>query len=315
MINFYEHMKTKQQKNFLEELHWTILWNFLQSRLRVKNLPETVPQELLVGSLISNGTVGVGELKGELWCGPGGYYGDVKGYLPELYQFNVTNVGQVAGKVHKDVVVGWNNASRTPNMELLLYSSVLAEIDVSEKLNVLFARHLRIPKVHDQKEKMAIESAVQALYNGKVDAVISDNVHDAREFLTDGLNKPDMFLELSDVKDIDKLQYLNQYRDNIVKRFCQLHGISTQVTGKLAQQSQDEIHANDNFSMVLSDDFFFRFENFLDEVNKVFGQNWDYERAPAFEDNYNEVVDNAEEEPEGSDGDGEPQGDTAVQGE
>lgn len=291
---FYDKMKAKYKKEFNEKMHWFILFNTMLARFKWEGLPETIPQEQLEAILMTNGTVGIGECKGELYCGAGSYHGDVKGYLPSDYLFAVTGVGDVDGKVNEDVVVGWNNACRTPDWFLMQTASILAEIDTSERVNVQYARFVKIPKARDQKEKIAIESAIKAVYNGNIDAIVSDNIHDARSMLEDGYNKEDMFLELTDVREIDKLQYLYMYRNEILSRFYKHCGLNSQFTNKPAQQNNDEIHANDDTAMILFLSEFEYRKRLADDFNRVLGNKYGYHAsvklAEATQDSYDEII-------------------------
>lgn len=289
---FYDRLKSKQKKNFSELTHFLNLFNVLLNMFVWEGLPDTIMQEQLEGILISNGTVGIGEIDGKYYCGFGSYCGEVRGFLPEEYQFAVQGVGDLTGSWSEggNIVVGWNNATFTPDMILAQYASILTEIDVSERLNVLFARLCKIPKVRDQKDKISVENSINALLTGRIDAYVSHNTLDARELLSDGLSREDNFLDISDVDKIDKLQYLNQYRDNVIKRFFQIYGISTQVTGKLAQQSQDEIHSNDDVSLTL---FYSRYQyrkKLAEELNKRFGWGTTVKISPAWLDSFAETT-------------------------
>jgi hypothetical protein len=157
---------------------------------------------------------------------------------------------------------------------------------VSEHLNLLFTRFLRIPKVRDNKEKAAVEDSIKAIIRCDVTAVVSDNV---REFLTEGKTSENDFLDLVDIKEVDKLQYLNQYRDNVVKRFFQTHGQGMQSTAKLAQQTTDELHGNDTVSMILPlQGLDFR-KRFCDEFNSINGLNVDVDFSEAWRDSREEA--------------------------
>lgn len=297
-MNFYDMMKEKQQKNFNETVHWFNLFNVLQSMFEYEGLPDTIRQEQLEGILISTGLVGIGEIDGRLWCGAGSYCGNVEGFLPNEYQFAVTGIGTKRGRHDTDISVGWNNATFTPDWILMQYASILSEIDVSEKVNLLFTRFLRIPKVKDQKEKIAIENSIKNIQNGKIEAVVSDNIHDIRELVSSGYNKEDNFLDLVDIKDIDKLQYLNQYRDNIIKRFFQIYGIASQVTNKLAQQNNAEIHANDDVVMTLFLQRYKYRKMLVEDMNQKFGLDVSVKLSDSWMDSYNEIINNSEEQEE-----------------
>lgn len=270
-MNFYDAMKPKCQKDFAEAMHWWNLFNVLLARFEWNGLPDSVPAEFLEGLFISNGTVGFGRDKiGSdhlYYAVPGSYTGGIVGYLPKRYKGVIQNV-IVEGEVGTDIAVGWNNSTLQPDLILMQYASILAEIDVSEKLNVLYARDTRVPKVHNEQERQALIASINAIRIGRTDAWVSDNIH--AQDLLDGAPQ-DNFLELTEIKDIDKLQYLNQYRDNIIKRFFQIYGQKSQVTSKMAQMTEEEIGANDSLSMILTLDALKQREKFCKECNRIFG--------------------------------------------
>lgn len=269
MFNPYDKMKPKQKKNFEESLHFNNLYNARVSMFDYEGLPDTLKPEFIEGMFITQGTCGVGIINGGLYTGVGGYCGNIVNFMPEEYQFTNTGVGELRGKVGKDIVVGWNDATASPDWNLLQYASIFTEIDVSERLNVLFARFLRIPKVGDNKERKAVEDAILDLIEGRPTAVTSPNV------LSDYIEgkEDNKFLDLADDNKIDKLQYLNQYRDNVLKRFFTLYGQGMQNTAKLAQQTTDELHGNDGVSMILPLQMLKKREEWIKEVNSVFGTN------------------------------------------
>lgn len=286
MFNAYSHMKSKWKKEYDEALHFYNLFNATLGMFEWKNLPDTIRPEFFESLLLTQGTAPVAKIKGEYYTGPGGYCGDVVNFLPTEYQFTNVGVGEFRGKVGEDVAVCWNNATATPDLSLMQIASILTEIDVSEHLNLLFTRFLRIPKVHDNKEKAAVEESIKAIIKGDVTAVVSDNV---REFLTEGKTSDNSFLDLVDIKEVDKLQYLNQYRDNIVKRFFQTHGQGMQSTAKLAQQTTDELHGNDTVSMILPlQGLDFR-KKFCDEFNSISGLNVGVDFSEAWRDSREEA--------------------------
>lgn len=299
---FYDNMKAKQQKEFNEAEHWFNLFNVLQAMFEWDGLPDTIMQEQLEGILISNGTVGIGKLDGELWCGYGSYCGDVRGFLPSEYQFAVQGVGNVQGSWKDKIAVGWNNATFTPDLLLMKYASILTEIDISEKANLLYTRFIRIPKVKNQKEKAEVMNAIKAIQTGKLDAWVSDNCMDGmdiREVVGSPYSREkDPFLDLVDVKEVDKLQYLAQYRENIIKRFFQIYGISTQVTQKLAQQNNAEIHANDDVSMTLFMQRYKYRQKLAEDMNQKFGLNVSVKLSEGWQDSYESVIKEDKEEGE-----------------
>lgn len=287
--NFYEFMKPRFQKSFNNIQHFDKMFNVLLTRFVWDGLPENIPDGFLEGFLLTNGTVGMTKDKGELYVIPGSYAGQVKGYLPEEYCGVLPDVTPKQGKIGKDWAVGWNNLTRTPEFPIFQYANILAEIDVSEKCNVLFSRFIRIPKVKDEKEKTAVLDSIKNIFDGKFDAIVSDNImSDIRQFM-DAPGRDEPFLDLVDIKEIDKLQYLNQYRDNIVKRFFQIYGQKTQVTSKMAQMSNDEVHANDSLSLILSDEALQCREKFCEDCNNLFGLSMSVKYNECWQDEVDEM--------------------------
>lgn len=286
-MNFYDAMKPKYKKDFAEQLHWNNLFNIGLSRFTYEGLPDNMPAAFVEGVFITNGTAGTGRGEdGQLWTVPGSYYGEITGYLPSRYRGVLMNVN-IDGEAGSEIAVGWNNSTMHPDLFLMQYASILAEIDTSEACNVLYSRFLRIPKVRDEKEKQAITAAINNISIGKVDAMISDNVHDARDLITG--DKDEAFLDLVDVREIDKLQYLNQYRDNIVKRVFQIYGQKSQVSSKMAQMTDDEIHSNDSISMILTYDALRCRQKWADDVNRIFGTNISVKLSECWQDEIAEM--------------------------
>jgi len=268
MWNPYSHMKSKCKKQYDDTVHINALLLNRLSMFEYKNLPDTIPEWLLESILSSEGVAGVCEIGGNLYTGTGGFCGDVVNFLPTEFQITNVGVGHKQGKIGEVFEVCYNNSTLSPDFLLMQTASILTEIDVSERCNVLFSRLLKIPKVSDEKEKKAVENAIKATMDGRVESVVSKNV--LQQITGEDPNK---FLELCDVKDIDKLQYLNQYRDNIVKRFYQFYGQGMQTTAKLAQQTTDELHGADTIAMIVPTDMLKQRKEFVKRMNKTFGTN------------------------------------------
>lgn len=250
-------------------------------------LPKTIPAEWLEGYLITNGTVGIGKIKGELYCAAGGYCGNYNGYLPDHYRAEVLNKGQLYGEWGKDIVVGWNNAIRTPDLDIWHTADMLTEVDISERIVTVFTRLLRIPKAKDDAEKEAIEEAIKALLKGDLTAVASSNT---LQDLVGSTSDADHFLDLVDPQQVDQLQYLNQYRDNLIKRYMQRRGHSMTITSKLAQQTNAEMHGADSYSMIYPLQQLHYRQLMCDEINKLFGTSITVEFNELVKNNYDIVI-------------------------
>lgn len=304
--NMFKKQRAKMLKSYRLSMHWIELNQVALSKFDYKGLPETVPAEWVEGYFISNGTAGVGELNDKLYACAGGYAGNVNGYLPDKYYGAVQGIGtlegdavgtatnaelQIGGVVGKDIVVGWNNSMLAPDMDIIDTAARLTESDTSEDLNILFSRLLRIPIARNDKEKEIIKTAIQSILEGKIDAVSSAL---SLKEIASGQKDEMQFLDLVDIKDVDKLQYLNQYHDNIMKRFYQRHGHAMQITSKLAQQTNAEIHGADTISMIYPLQQLKYRKKFCDDLNKTFGEKYGFNASVEFSElwknNYDRLV-------------------------
>ena len=287
---FYNKHKERYLKENRQLYHWLYFWNFMQAQFVYKGLPETLPAEYIEGILMTTGMVGVGEIEGKLYAASGGYVGQLNGYLPEDWEGAVQGKQTIRGfavgpaadtegieeKDTKKIVVGWNNAMRSPDIDIFDLANTLTEIQTSEDINLMFSRLLRIPIARNSKEKAIIESAIKAIIEGKIEAVSS--AVDSLENLVNG-EKPMQFLDLVDAKDVDKLQYLNQFNENKLKRFFHRHGFSYNVTNKLAQQSNAEMHGGDDVCIVYPLQQFDYRKKFIEMLNDTFGDEYGFEAS------------------------------------
>lgn len=282
-INFYDNMKKAAQKNFNSSTYWADMVTTLQSEFEYGGLDPVhdPPPEYIEKILITTGVIGYKSIGDDVVAACGSLSGDPDYYYRGTEFEGTYALGNISGKRGVDVAVGFNNSLYLPDFDILRYESILTEIDVSEALNVLFSRLLKIPVVANQKEKEAVTDLIKSLLKGEFGALTSSNLFAK---IADGKNVLDV-LELSDVDDIKNLQYLAQYRDNVLKRFYNRHGHSLQTTGKVAQQTTDEIHGMDSVSMIYAlNKLEFR-RRMCDEVNKICGRSWSVKFSEPWEIN------------------------------
>lgn len=312
MYGFFEHTFRKHRERFIKDYrmkeHWLEMNQILLSQFEYEGLPETLPAEWIEGILISNGTVGIGKINDKLYACMGGYAGNINGYLPDKYYGAVQGIGtlegdatspgcneelRIGGTIGTDIVVGWNNSMLAPDMDIVDYAARLTENDTSEDLNILFTRLLRIPVVDDDKQREIVVSAIKCIMEGKIDAVASKT--GLNEVISGKCNEQ-KFLDLVDIKEVDKLQYLNQYHDNIIKRFYQRHGHPIQVTSKLAQQTNAEIHGADTVCMIYPLQQLKYRKKMCEDLNNVFGLNVTVKFSELLQNNYDAIINYVQDE-------------------
>ena len=272
-INFYDEMKAQARKNYNSTSYWFDMVQTLQSEFEYTGLDpiHDPPPEYIEKVLITTGVIGFKKVNDDVIAARGTLCGDPDYYYRGTEFSGTYALGDISGTRGKDIAVGFNNSLYMPDIDILRYESILTEIDTSENLNVLFARLLRVPVVGDQKELEALKDVYNSILKGEFGAVTSKNLF---RKLADGDKNAFDLLELTDVDTIKNLQYLAQYRDNVLKRFYNRHGHSLQTTGKVAQQTTDEIHGMDSVSMIYPlNKLKFR-KAMCDEVNRICGRSW-----------------------------------------
>lgn len=264
----------KNAENYFRYL--TELFELQINQFEYQNMPDTLPPEFLEMYILVNGTCAIGNVKGdpEIYCAIGSYNGDYNGYLPDSYTAAVIGKDEISGKWYgkdKTIVVAKNNNMGMPEYDIPFTADVLNQIDVSEKMNVIFTRFSRIPFAENDKEKAQIESAIKSIIRGDYTAIASRDFADSFEEYIEGAKEKEKFLDLVDVDKVNGLQYLNQYRDNVFKRFLCRRGYMVQTTSKLAQQTNAEMHGADSYAFLYPIQQLKQRQKMCEEINTLFG--------------------------------------------
>lgn len=283
----YGKLKTKQKNETRYITFFTYLWNTLLEMFEWKNLPDTIPKRFLESILHAEGDVFICRKKDtdEIIASHGTLSGEIDCYglgteCIAVYPGNSTN-----GKRGIDVAYGINNDTATPDMIVYWISHLLGEIAKSEDLNVKYARLLPIPKVNDEKDKNAFNEIINKLLEGELSAFVSKNVL-AKEI---GCDAPETF-NISDVKDVDKLQYLSRYYDDVLKRFFNMYGQALQNQNKSAQSISDELHGMDSVSFILPLQMLNCRKALCKQINDIFELDVDVEFSPAWALEYDAFI-------------------------
>lgn len=307
--DYYKALWNKRRKERDDFTAYNYLMEIDLSEFVYKGLPDTVPAEFMEAGYRMNGTVCFGKVRelGEsspIYCAPGAYNGDYNGYLPDSYTAAVLGVGEISGRWYGDspeVVVGCNNLMRAPDFDIVNTAESLAEIELSEAINVIFSRFLRIPYADNETERDAILAAIDNIIKGNIKAYTSRNA--IKEYLTSGTlgAKADKFLDLVDVDKVRDLQYLTQYRDNKLKQYLMRRGYMFNVTSKLAQQTTDEIHGSDTIAMIYPLEQLECRRRTIEKCNELFGWEASVDLNPLLKRTLEDILADPEQ-----DGDDEP---------
>ena len=267
--------------------HFFNYQNFVTNMFVYDGLPESVDENYLEMYLNFNGTIGWTNTDKGLVVLEGGRSGQVKLYgLGEDYlgTCNDPEIGTISFKVGIDGVVGYNNSTMSPDFDFQFIPYILTEIEKSLLFNIRYARLAPIFEASDSKDKDAIEQLLNDIDDGKMVNVISENI---LQELEGGGTKT---FNLTDVKEIDKLQYLLKAYEDIMRIYHTKYGLSDHGSSKLAQQTVDEVNGSTSSSFTLALNMLYYRRKMVEEVNTMFGTNISVKFSPAWELEYSKFI-------------------------
>lgn len=143
----------------------------------------------------------------------------------------------------KDIVLFYNTANGLPDFNIVWLAKMLGETDVSIYKNILFARYAPLLRVKSEKEKQQLKEAIDKIVEGKISTLVSDDLFE------DILSKDqDPVLNITNVANSDKIQYLSHLYQDIIKRFSMEYGCPISGVEKMAQQNNAEINGDVAYS-------------------------------------------------------------------
>lgn len=261
------------------QLAWVIkdlCINILASMFTYEDLPESIKPEFIERFLILNGSIA-----GWRYDGPDEKYKDqlivsVGGDAdqPDVYGIGkryiaATQNGYVKS-IDRDIdgVVIYNNSCYTPDIDIInAFTDNLVEMFTSLKTNILYTRNKPVFKATTDKERAAIKKAFDDIKND-LEPIIVTSSNIAEEI--DG-NDPVKVLDITDVNNADKLQYIVKTIDDTFRWFFTLYGQSVQGNGKLAQQSVREVDGSTSLSFIYPNDRLVMRRTGFEAFNKLFG--------------------------------------------
>lgn len=244
-----------------------------------KNLPDSIPQEFIERFLIMNDPVVFWKLddknavrySGELIVSPGDYADrpDCYGLGSRVIASTLSGYVKEDLEPGKDCVVMHNNSVYTSDMAIISQAvDMITEMLTSLKTNIIYSRLKPVFKATTDKEKSAIETAFNTIKDDSKPIVItSKNVVEEEIEGSETIK----VLEITDVKNADKLQYIVKAIDDVMRWYLTLYGQAIQGNAKLAQQTVDEVQGTTSASFILPNDKLRMRKKAIEEVNTLFG--------------------------------------------
>lgn len=283
--NLYSRMKEKQQKYIKDLNFYDVLLQSILPMIEYKNFPESVNTKFLERYRITEGAVALFRyekatddvMTNEIVCGSVSFGG-----LP--YPNGLGRIAIVTtdnGYVNRfenwldnpDVAIIFLNSNYSPDLNVGIFSDLLSELITSIKCNILNSRYTNIPVVEDSKQKTAVDNALTDIRNGKATSILLNTgvSKELCELLGNDGKKDFPTLNLTNVKDSDKIQYLCKAYDDVFRWFYSLYGMNTAGSSKMAQQTREEIMTDNISSLIIPEDMLKCAREGIEMLNKKFG--------------------------------------------
>ena len=260
---------------------WTLKDTFigmLASMFTYEGLPESIKPEFVERFLIMNGSIA-----GWRYDGPDADYADklivsIGGDAnePDVYGIGTHYIAATQNgytkslKRDEDGVIIYNNSCYLPDIQIInAFVDELTEMFVSLRTNILYTRNKPVFKAATDKERRAIQEAFEKIKNDLEPIIVtSTNVMEEIEG-----SETVKVLDITDVNNADKLQYIVKSIDDAFRWFFTLYGQAVQGNGKLAQQTVKEVDGSTSLSFIYPNDRLKMRQEGFDRFNKMFGTN------------------------------------------
>lgn len=286
-----EYIITRRKKGadkiIVSEILRDIAINTIASMFSYKNLPDSCLPEFAEQFLIMDGFTALwkydgddAEFKDKYIFSPGSY-----AERPNVYGIGHKFIANTLNGYVKtltpgvDCVICKNNSLYMPDMPLIMSAvNLLTEGFTSLKTNIIYSRLKPVFKVNDDKTKAAVEEAFKSIKEDlEPIQITSKNVLSEIE----GTKDVDI-LDITDVKNADKLQYIVKAIDDIMRWIYTLYGQAIQGNAKLAQQSVDEVQGSTSTSFIIPNDRLKMRKEFCQQANDLFGLDIDVDFSAAW---------------------------------
>ena len=302
----YSKLSTKLKNYITESAYTDILEQVLSGMLIFDGFPDTVNTEFIslykmhegacaLVDDVEQGAVGHVEI-----CGKPGLNGIG---VDAIASFDDGTVKEYKNwRTNEHIVVMFNDVLMRPDLNIGRFAAALTDVDKSMLLNIIYSRLLPIPTAKNEDHKRALNAVIDGLVKGDITKAILDT-----DILSDvlGQHKGVDIINITDVNNAEKLQYLSMYHDDLLRRFYQLYGMDVNGNGKLAPQSVAEIGSRQGASMIIPYNIMREAEKAIEECRRKFG--WDcsvsFGKPWQYDLNNNGVLDVLEDDAPGAEPD------------
>ena len=166
----------------------------------------------------------------------------------------------------QECFVFFNNRNHTPDINIPRYADLLSKIDISLNANIVNSRMSPIVVAKDNNTKNQLAEIIKQNHDGHTEVITSPNIlNEEGDNIT--------VVNITDVNASDKIQYLLHAKDDRTREFLNLYGLHITGTGKMAQQSVEEITGSNNAALVIPYEMMKARNDTLQRFNAITGLN------------------------------------------
>lgn len=166
----------------------------------------------------------------------------------------------------QECFVFFNNRNHTPDINIPRYADLLSKIDISLNANIVNSRMSPIVVAKDNNTKNQLAEIIKQNHDGHTEVITSPNIlNEEGDNIT--------VVNITDVNASDKIQYLLHAKDDLTREFLNLYGLHITGTGKMAQQSVEEITGSNNAALVIPYEMMKARNDTLQRFNAITGLN------------------------------------------
>ena len=280
MVNLLDFSKSnicdiKDKQLVLERYsyYFDIIKILMLSKFKIKNCPPNIYSDEILKSLMFGGISAMTSKmsNGRLFVGIP-IETDITEYRDRYNKAQLVNplAESEVLKQHDEIAVGYNNLLHTPEYDIVRFAKILAETDTSMYCNVMNSRISPILLADNNNQKVALDTAIQNVYSGKLSSIAFNDIID--KINSNNTKENSHILHLTEPKNIEKLQYLSKFHDDLIRRLCNLHGVTMNTTGKMAQLTQAELNEYSQFSGIYIQQQYDLLCEYIEESNRI--ENW-----------------------------------------
>ena len=281
MINFsvpyFGQLKAPERLTATVKQYGDLLYNLYAARY-VWETPAHVPQEIPTEVLSVSKFAAI--------CEDGGFYPAAPVKVPDKYgHFNKWTVTTFDGNVFevedgKTAVIIHNTPAEIADREIIgRFAYLLAQTETSMNTALLNSRSTRFFQAETETEKLKLEKAFYENESGApVVAVMGES--NKNDFLDEKRGfEP---YEFNDTNEVNRLQYLSQFSDDLLRRFVLQYGIDTCNINKQAQVSTDELHQYEQIAEILYNQTYDIYAAAVEKANNLFEHKYGISKNPLF---------------------------------